>query len=179
MRPDPRASSTAVWRSIAILVLLALTMTGCGTAVVENRFAVTLDDPSGVLGADPVAVSVFDPGMGASDEWARRSIGVVAPGQPYTTSFNTTTTRVLGDSSPPERVELGLALPDWRPSGHFGAAFTPVDGQTQTVTAPFVGYFGYDPTEDGEVEPVDLSITSRAGDLTWEMAVQVRIRSSP
>ena len=161
---------------VTVLTLVsALLLSSCGTALVENRFSVSIDDPHDQFGGAPVAVSIFDTTMGNSAEWAEKTMGVATPDAPYTTSFSSTTAKVLGDTSPSERVNAGLALPELQDKGYFGIGLQPVDGQTQEIQAPFVGYYDYNPSKDGPVDPLTVTVTSRAGDLSWDFQIQVQI----
>ncbi len=153
---------------------VALGVTSCGTALITNQFIVSVDDPSGRL-PSTVKVSVFDSAMGASAEWASKTMGTATATQPYTTSFKSTTTKFIGDNGPSEQVSAGLAIPQYQPKGYFGIQLKPIDGQTVTVSAPFVGYYDYNATTDGKVPSMTLKITSTAGDLKWELKITASI----
>ena len=87
----------------------------------------------GLAGAPPTRVSVFDPLMGDTSDWAGKSMGTTAPGTPYVGSFQTTDTKMVFDSSPPNEVEAGLYLPSYNAKGYFRFRFSPIAGQQQQV----------------------------------------------
>ena len=155
----------------AIITGVTLTTTSCGTALATNAFSVTINDPGDRLGSGAIQVSVFDSQMGQSAEWAAKSMGTTSAGRPYTTSFKTATTKTVGDSSPAQQVDAGLAIPQYQPKGFFNIHVTPVDGKTLEVDAPFVGYYNYDPVKDGRVQTMRLKITCEAAELTWSLTI--------
>ena len=163
---------------VVILVTVTMGLSGCGNVLVENRFSVTIEDPGGRLAPGPVEVSVFDSMMGSSDEWARRSMGTATATVPYTTSFQSTATKFIGDNGPSQTIAAGLALPGFKPKGYFALNLRPIDGQTTTVAAPFVGYYDYEPARDGPVAPLVLTFTSTARESQWQIRIQVRIPAS-
>ncbi|MGB3676684.1 MAG: hypothetical protein WA988_19815 [Candidatus Nanopelagicales bacterium] len=154
--------------------VIAVVLSSCGTALTTNNFSVTVID---VTTGEPATtqVSVFDSQMGSSAEWAAKSVGTATATVPYTTSFQTTATKVIGDSGPGTQVRAGIAFPLTIPKGYFALTLTPVDGQTTTVNAPFVGYYDYDPEVDGSVAPISLEIASRSADHTWTLSVRAAI----
>lgn len=152
----------------------AILLTGCGTTVVENEFAVTVDDPSARLGTGPVEISVFDSLMGSSDEWSRKTMGTATGTVPYTTTIASTTTKMIGDGSPVKTITAGLAIPALQPKGYFALDLTPIEGETTTISAPFVGYYDYDPSS-GAVAPLPLQITSTANGNSWLIKIRVSI----
>ena len=172
MRTLLRAPLAAALLSVGLLA-------GCGTALVENAFSVRVEDPSGRLPDGPVEVSIFDSVMGQSDEWARTTMGTATATEPYRTSFTSTTAKMVGDHGPSERVTAGIAVPGYAPKGYFSLVLAPVDGQTVTVEAPFVGYYDYDAALDGPVPPLPLKVTSTAGDLSWRLDIVAEVPAAP
>lgn len=157
------------------LSALALTTASCGTALINNEFSATVVDPSRRLPAGPVEISIFDSSMGQSDEWARKSMGTTSPGNPYTTSFKTTTTKFIGDNGPSQQVTAGVAIPAYQAKGFFQFQLTPADGQTVTLQAPFIGYYDYNAATDGPVKPLPMTITAKSGDLSWQLSVVIAV----
>ena len=157
-----------------LAICIAAAVSSCGTVLVTSEFVVSVDDPAGRL-PSTVNVSVFDSTMGQSAEWASESMGTASAVQPYTTSFKSTATKFIGDNGPPQDVRAGLAIPQLQPKGYFAIQLKPVDGQTATVTAPFIGYYDYNVTTDGKVEPLVLKVTSTAGNLTWQFKIAASI----
>lgn len=157
----------------AAVPLVWFGLTACGTAVVENNFEVVIEDPGHVLPAGPVEVSVFDSYQGQSDEWARKTMGTATATVPYTTSFESATTKVVGDRGPATNVTAGIAIPAYQPKGYFALDLMPVDGETTTVRAPFVGY--YDAPASLKVPPLSLRVTSQEGELQWQIKIAVQI----
>lgn len=161
-------------------LLAALTLTACGTATFDNAFSVTVSDPQDRLGTDQVKVSVFDPQMGFPEPGTRTSetIGITTPGQPYTTTVFTTDTKMIGDSSPPRTVSVGLYLPQLRADGYYGIRLEPVNATTVDYVAPFVAFnAGYEAIGEKPTKapPLPLRITSLAGDNGWEIAVVANV----
>lgn len=156
----------------------AMLLAGCGTVVVENTFTVRVEDPSGRLGTDDVAVSVFDPTMGDTNDWAGESLGLTTPAQPYRRQLPTTATKLVGDSSPPTRVTAGVYLPQFDPTGYYLIAFDPVAGQTIDYAAGYVTY-DYSWETSGAARPtappLPMTITAEAAGNAWELGVEVRI----
>jgi len=128
-------------RYTTLLLLAAMsTLTGCGTAVYDHRIEIAIQDPAGRLGPPPIAVSVFDKDMGSSEEWAGKWMGGTGPGAPYVGKVSTTATRMFYDSTPPARVETGIALPSYAKEGFFLLDVNPVEGTDQTTVLTFVAY---------------------------------------
>lgn len=146
--------------SMAVIAALA----GCGTVVFTNSFIVT------VQSSGPAGVSIFDPQQGDTRDWAERTLGTAAPGQPYRQQLNTTGTKVIGDSGPPRRVTAGLYLPDLDDSGYFVIAFDPVAGESTDYAAGFVSFTG----GPGR-EPLPLILTTVTSDDGWEVAIEVPV----
>lgn len=159
----------------ATVAVLALLVTGCGTVLVDTTFVVAIEDPSEVLPPGPVEVSVFDSTMGTSDEWASKTMGATSPGQPYVTSFKSTATKMIGDTHPSTTVTTGLAIPGYQPKAYFSINLTPVNGQTTTSEAPFIGYYDYSASRAGAVPPLPIRVTGEAGELSWRIHLDVRI----
>lgn len=160
----------------ALAVVPMLVLIGCGTATFDNAFLITVADPSHRLGAvdAPVEVSVFDPQMGSSREWAGKTMGTATPDQPYAGTVPTTDTKFFFDHSPPAQVAVGVAIPGYADNGWFSLRFSPADGKTQDVVSGFVPYAEQYP-EGNKVVPLLMTITSVAGDEGWASTVVVHI----
>ena len=170
-RSGPRRALTRVGFGAAGASLVTSFLTGCGTVLVTNNFAVSFDGQSG-----PVKVSVFDPSMGASAEWAAKTMGEALPAQPYQTSFKTTATRFVGDNSPSDSVSAGLYVPDISKAGYWALTIRPVDGQRSTVTAPFVRYWASSPSPSkgsSTTSALTVVVSARRSDLTWDLSLVV------
>ncbi|MEI2715842.1 MAG: hypothetical protein V9E98_02400 [Candidatus Nanopelagicales bacterium] len=157
-------------------LIAALSLTACGTATFNNEFTVSVTDPRDRLGTDEVQVSVFDPQMGFPERGTRtaESIGVTTAGQPYSATVFTTDTKMIGDSSPPRTVSVGVYLPQLQGDGYYGVRLDPADGATVDYLAPFVSFnAGYEaPGEKRKTAPpLPMRITSVAGDNGWEIAI--------
>src|SRR5262245_58760690 len=113
----------------AVAFAFALAATGCGTAVFDHRFDVTVNDPCGRLGPGPVDVSIFDKVMGYSEEWARKTMGTATSARPYSGTVSATATRWITDCcSLPPTVVAGLALPAIQKDGYFVVDIQPEKG---------------------------------------------------
>lgn len=164
----------------ALVALLGLA--GCGTATFDNEVAVTVNDPSGRLGTDQVKVSVFDPLMGDTRDWAQEQMGVAAPGAPYRNELFATDTKFVGDSSPPRSVRLGMYLPQYDDSGFYSISFEPVAGQTIDLDAPYVTYdYSWETTGKKRPTgpPLPLTITAGQDGSNWLLDIQVQIPPAP
>jgi hypothetical protein len=157
-----------------LLLLLPLSLLGCGTRVFTHTVTITLDDPDSRLGPPPHEVSLFDAVMGQSEEWARRTIGRTAPDAPFTTTITTTDTVMVGESGPKPRIGGGLYLPALERQGYFAVSLTAEDGATQEVQAPFVPFFGF-PADQPRPSPLAVRATATAGDDGWRLALVVRL----
>lgn len=115
--------------------------------------------------------------MGTSAEWAEKSMGTSAPGQPYVNTVSTTATKMIGDNSPAPTVRAGLAVPAVTEKGYFALNLMPVSGQSATVTAPFVGYYAYSPQKDGPIDPLMVSVRSTADGANWMLELSVMLPS--
>lgn len=113
--------------------------------------------------------------MGTSAEWAEKSMGTSAPGQPYVNTVSTTATKMIGDNSPAPTVRAGLAVPAVTDKGYFALNLMPVNGQSATVTAPFVGYYAYSPQKDGPIDPLVVSIRSTVNGANWMIELSVML----
>lgn len=161
-----------------VLFPLVLLLGACGTGVFPLEFSVSLNDPAGLAGKPPVQVSIFDPTMGDTADWAGKTMGTASPGSPYTGGFNTTDTKMVFDSSPPKEVGAGLYLPSYNSNGYFRFRFSPVAGQVQQVNPGFVPWADFYP-EGKSVVPPTLRIVSTPKDKGWSFAVTVDMPTAP
>lgn len=164
--------------TVATVVVAVGGLAGCGTVVFDNRFAVTVNDPSGRLGTDRVAVSVFDPQMGDTRDWAEQFAGVSTPESPYRRDLPQTGTRMIGDSSPPSRITAGVYLPQFDDTGYYVIALDPVAGTSQDYQAGYVTY-DYSWETSGKkrptAPPLPMTITTGDNGNGWDVEVTVQI----
>lgn len=161
----------------AVAITLCLALTSCGNVLTSNNFSFTAVSPSGQA-VPKIRVSIFDSAMGSSAEWADQSMGTATSSAPYQTSFETSSTKMIGDGSSGATVRAGIALPDVAPKGYFALSLLPVDGQTATLDAPFIGYYGYNVTTDGPVAPLKLTVVSTEGSRPWQLAITANLSST-
>jgi hypothetical protein len=145
------------------VVLGAVLLSGCGTATFSNSFAVAVESRQ--------QVSVFDTSMGDSAQWAGRTMGVAAPGAPYTTQIVATDTKLVLDGSLPESVRVGLFLPQVTQTGYFAIDLPSVTEGGTDIDAPFVAWYSEDPVEPLSAQPLRLEVA--AGPEGWVMTVDV------
>ena len=155
-----------------LLPLLPLALSACGTGVFPVRFEVSIEDPASTIGAPPTAVSVFDPTMGDTRDWAQKFMGQAAPGKPYVTTFQTTATKMVFDSGPPTEVSAGVAIPPYTDRGYFRFAIRPVAGQRETIKPGFIPYLEFDPTGRNIAAPTLMVLPTEA-DKGWNLQITV------
>jgi hypothetical protein len=149
---------------------------GCGTAVFHHTVEVVLQDPSGRLGGGPVPVSVFDHLMGYSEEWARRSIGPASSARPYRATVSSTAAKTIFDSSPPDRVEVGLAIPSLEGRGYFLVTLQPKLAPEAIVQASYCRYDAYFPDAGAPTLPVRYQATPSADGWRLRLIPQIPAR---
>jgi hypothetical protein len=125
-------------------------LSGCGTASFSNAFAVRVDSPQ--------QVSIFDSMMGESAQWAGKTMGLAAPGSPYTTEVSALDTKMIFDSSPPRSVQVGLYLPSVTETGYYAIDLPAVAPGTVSVSAPFVAWYSETPVDPQPAQPMTLDI---------------------
>jgi hypothetical protein len=158
-------------------ILLFLILSGCGTAVFEHKFEVTLNDPTERLGPEP-EVSIFDNVMGYSDEWARRTMGTAAAGRPYAGRVSATDMKTVFDRTPPAMVQAGLALPALEQEGHFVLQIKPVAGPEQTTEMPYKSYTVPTAAED-QIKPLTARFTGTPSSKGWTIRLTVDVPPAP
>lgn len=169
--------------SARLLLVVAIIATGCGTASYTHDMTVLIDDPSGRLGAGSVEVSLFDPGMGSSSDWARKTMGTASVGAPYEGTLSTTRVRTFLSEDLPGQIVVALAIPAYEERGYFVASIAPDPKAEKTIVAPFVPYGGPRRSEEvrggpgaaGEVAPLPVYYTSRPGEQGWQIAMRVEL----
>lgn len=141
----------------------AALLAGCGTATFSNSVAVLV----------PTAqqVSVFDPGMGQSAEWAQKTMGEGAPGSPYTTEVFSTDTKMVGDDSPPTSLSLGIYLPDRTDAGYFALSLPSVQEGSSAMSLPFVAWYSEEPVDPQPALPARVEVA--AGPDGWLVNVNI------
>ncbi len=148
---------------IAIVLGLGL-FAGCGTGSFSNAVSVAVTTPQ--------QVSVFDPQVGDSAEWAEKTMGQAAPGAPYTTEVPALATKFFFDSSPPPSLNLGVYLPSVTEDGWFAINLPAVVPGTRQLDAPFVKWYSATPTsQTPSSQPMEMEIT--AGPNGWVVNIQL------
>ncbi len=141
---------------MAVVFLLGL-LSGCGTKSFTNSVAVIVTQPQ--------QVSVFDPQMGDSADWAGQWLAPAAPGSPYTRQVPALDTKVIGDDTPPAALRLGVYLPDLTDTGYFALTLNDaVAGETQREL-PFVAWYSPDPVQPSA--PLPVAVELAAGPDGW------------
>lgn len=125
----------------AVAALASVVLAACGTSAVANQVVVSVDRTSGAVGAGPLDVGVFDTLMGGSSEYAAKFRGTTTEERPYVGTVATTVTRMIGDDSPPERLDLGVWIPAIADGGYYAVSVGPTTGDHDVVTAPFIPDF--------------------------------------
>lgn len=162
-------SPTALFTLLASLVL-----SSCGTGVVSHQVAIEIEDPGGRLGPPPYQLSVFDPQMGRSEEWARKTMGTAAPGAAFSASYDTVETKAIGDQTPPRRIAAALWLPAYERTGYFALMLEPSAASETTVELPFVPWG--DPDPDGPtVAPLTARVRGEPADGAWSLHLTIRV----
>ncbi|MEZ5114955.1 MAG: ankyrin repeat domain-containing protein [Candidatus Nanopelagicales bacterium] len=151
------------------LALVVMVLPGCGTVAFQNRFTVLVDDPAGRLPAGPVTVSVFDPLMGDTRDWAAQFAGPTTPAAPYTRTVSSTGSRMFFDRGPQQDVSVGLAVPTYNDFGYYALTLRPVREGTTEVSAPFVPYDTYTPDEARG--PLPVRVDARADGSAWDLTL--------
>ena len=159
----------------ACLLAITLGTTSCGTVLITNEFSASIADPGRRLPGGPTEISIFDSAMGQCADWAQTSMGSTSLGQPYTTSFKSTATKFVGDGSPSQQVRAGVSIPQYQSKGYFALQLSPVDGQSITLQAPFIGYYDYSAASDGAVKPLPMTVTAKSADQAWQLTVVITI----
>jgi len=163
-------------RPITLLALAAALVTSaCGTGAVNHRVEIAIEDPSGRLGNPPYQLSLFDPQMGRSEEWARRGMGTATPGVHFETTYGTVETKMLFDRTPPRRIAVALWLPGYEKAGFFQIVLEPTAGAETAVTLPFVPWADVYP-EGARVVPLTARV--RADDNRqggWNLRMTIAI----
>jgi len=132
-------------------------LAGCGTKSFSDAFAVAVDTPQ--------QVSIFDSRMGQSAEWAGKTMGQAAPGQPYTTEVSNIATKMIFDDSPPPSIQVGLYLPDLTDTGYYAISLPQVSAGSISYDAAFVAWYFETPVE--QLPPLPLSLDIAAGPNGW------------
>lgn len=135
-----------------------------------------MHDPSGRLGAGPWEVSVFDGRMGRSEEWARRTMGTVPPGAPWTTAFSTVDTVTVGMARP-AKVDLWLYLPALERRGFFQLRLEPQARPSALVEGAF-GSFG-EAVPAAEAPKLAVRYTVRAAEKGWRLELTLEVPGEP
>jgi hypothetical protein len=169
-----RTGIAAALKTAPVLVA-ALLLGGCGTGVFTSTFAVYVDDPSDRLGPPPVQVSIFDPLMGSSAEWADRTMGSSQPGSAYAGQVDQTESRMAFDSSPPKRVPAALYLPAYSEQGYFALDLQPAAGQSQELDAPFVAFWSPEPGKVRQLPPLAVTTACTQADAGWAITLTAHI----
>ena len=131
----------------------------------------------------PVPVAIFyDNPHGATRPTGPGSMGATVPDRPYVTTVSSNQTRMIGDNSPPQTVNVGLYLPQHEKTGYYALDLTPVADTSVTVDAPFVTY-DYSWESKGNPRPTGPPLPVRChfrdGGNGWLIDVRVPKRHRP
>lgn len=162
-------------RLLALPITLALTalLSGCGAKSFDHQVAVTVTDADGKL-TGPVAVSVFDPQMGFSQEWAQKWAGQAGPDQPYRTTVAMTGSQSVVHPGPPDRLDLALAIPADSEVGAYRFTVAAADGQTSTVPGILAPYYGKE-SEAAGTPQLPIQVTTKEGPDGWAVDLVVAL----
>lgn len=150
---------------LAVVLAVAL-LSGCGMKNFSNSFTVRVDEPQ--------QVGVFDSEMGQSAEWAARTMGPAAPGDPYTVQIVDTDSKMAFDASPPSSIQVGLYLPGVTETGYYSVIINDVTPGTSRFEAPFIPWYSETPVEPRPTLPLTLEIA--AGDTGWVVTMTPEVR---
>lgn len=160
--------------TVLLALVTSVLLASCGTGVFTHRFEIAISDPGGRLGPPPYELSVFDPQMGRSEEWARQTMGLAAPGSSLIAAYDSVGTKMMFDSTPASRVTAALWLPAYRSAGYFALMLEPTAGAELTSTLPFVPWSdSY--SDGGKVVPLTARVRCEAGDGAWILHVTLDI----
>jgi hypothetical protein len=154
-------------------LLGALGLVGCGTAAYSTTLSVTVADPAGILGGGPIRISIFDPRLGDTRDWADRTLTEIAAGEAASGSVSSVETRLGGGGNPAKEVRAGIYLPGYREFGWYELSLSPKAGEQQ-IQARFIAWDGYAPQAIG-VEPLAALVTARADGKSWRLAVTITL----
>jgi hypothetical protein len=141
---------------IAVVLGLGL-LSGCGMKSFSDSYAVAVESPQ--------EVSIFDSMMGESAEWAEKTMGPAAPGQPYTTQVSNLATKMFFDGSLPTSLRVGLYLPAVTDTGYYSVSLEPVVAGPLTYEAPFIPWFSETPVEPRP--PLQIAMEIAEGPNGW------------
>jgi hypothetical protein len=158
---------------LIVLLFLLLAAAGCGTAVFEHRIEIAVEDPAGRLGT-PVEVSIFDPYMGRSEEWARKTMGVSSASAPHVARVTATATKMVFDASLPAAVTAALVIPAYETQGYFHLDLRPVAGVEEAAAVTFVPWGDPVPDVAGRA-PLRARYRSEPAEIGWRIHLTVEI----
>ncbi len=118
----------------------------------------SFSDSYSVAVDSPQDVSIFDSMMGESAEWAEKTMGPAAPGQPYTTQVSNLATKMFFDGSPATSLRVGLYLPAVTETGYYSISMEPVAAGTTTIEAPFIAWYSETPVDPRPALPIAMEI---------------------
>jgi hypothetical protein len=153
-----------VLRGLLVVALALGLLSGCGTKSFSNAVAVIV--------ATEQDVSVFDPQMGESAEWASQWLEPAAPGQPYTREVSALDTKMIGDNSPPAALRLGIYLPDRTETGYFSLIDYDAQAGVTDRDLPFVAWFSETPVP--AQAPLPVTVELQPGPNGWLVNVTVK-----
>jgi len=148
---------------VLLAVFAAVVLAACGTGTFDAHYQVSVADDSTAA----VPVSMFDPMMGNTQDWAERTLGTASPGKPYEATITAVESRMLTDTGPSPELSAGLYLPSLRTDGWYSVSFTPEDGVDQQVSAKFVPW---DPPGTPQA-PVQLRVGSTTDGDAWNVSI--------
>lgn len=150
-------------RLLVIVCALAL-LSGCGSKTFSNSVAVVVPTPQ--------QVSVFDPQVGDSAEWASQWLGPATPGQPYTRDVPALDTKFIGDDSPPAYARAAIYLPDLTDTGYFALTVNDAVAGTTQQELPFVAWYSETPVPPQD--PLPVTVEMQPGPNGWLINIVLR-----
>lgn len=134
MRPLRRIVDAVSW------VLSPFALIACGMSSFKHTVEVVVVDPSRRLGSPPYDVSVFDPRMGSTSDWAKRWMGPTSDSAHYKVEYAQTAMSTAFGPPRPDKVDMGLAVPGYDSRGLFFVSVEPAKTRSGKVRAAFTPY---------------------------------------
>jgi hypothetical protein len=158
------------------MLVTCLGMVACGAQSFKHSVEVIVVDPTMRLGPAPIDVSVFDPRMGSTSDWAKRWMGPTSDGAPYKVPYAATAAATAFGPPRPDRVDLGLAVPKYDSRGFFYVILEPGTARSSTVHAGFTPYDDDFPKD--QVPRLDIEYTATPAREGWDFVLRVLVPPS-
>lgn len=154
-------------------LLLAAVASGCGTVVYSHTIEVRVSDPSKRLGASPIEVSIFDPQMGGTAEWARKTMAPTSETAPYVVPYTSISAATALDPPRPREFTLALYVPAFETRGAFTLRVRPADSPSGELPFGFLAFSDNLPSSD--VPRLTCRYTATPAPKGWKLAVTVLV----